>query len=563
MQLKDIMRFLVLIGALLFAAATAASAQILPSALQDAFGVQRPVAREGQATQAEGGPATPRAVGEQARATPPATLQPFGANLFSSTAAPGSDVVNPAYRIQVGDRISLRLYGGTNSEQVVTVDPQGNVFVPEAGLIRVQGVTAGELQALMAREARRVFTDEVSIYAVLLTPQQTGVFVAGAVARPGRYFGSSTDTVIDYLVRAGGVDPARGSYRDIIVSRSGQPIGRIDLYPFLLTGVLDAPSLREGDTIVVGPQRAMVAVDGAVRNNYLFEVSAGASGREIIDLARPLPAATHVSLRGSRDGRPFSLYATAAELAATPVSDQDRITFVADAPTDRITVRIEGSRLGPSVQTVANTASLLEVLGSVRVDETLADKSSAYILRRSVAEQQSRAMQETLDRLERGLFLAQSPTSGVAQIQATEANLVRAYIDRGRRATPDGRIVVVREDGSPLDVRLEDDDVIVIPKRSQTVLVAGEVLAPQAIVFDPRLRRQDYIAKAGGAAEHGRTGRFLIRRASGALIMDKDVPIRPGDELIVLPDLNRRNIQLGSDLLALVYQLAVVANVFN
>lgn len=84
-----------------------------------------------------------------------------------------------------------------------------------------------------------------------------------------------------------------------------------DLYRFLLDGRLPPLRLQEGDTIVVGRQRALVGADGAVRNNFLFEVPGQImTGRELIEYARPLPSATNAIVQGSRDGRPFSRYAT-------------------------------------------------------------------------------------------------------------------------------------------------------------------------------------------------------------------------------------------------------------
>jgi hypothetical protein len=76
--------------------------------------------------------------------------------------------------------------------------------------------------------------------------------------------------VLDFLVRAGGIDPGRGSFREIASPAAGGAIASIDLYRFLLRGELP-PALQEGDTIVVGRQRALVGADGAVRNNFLFE----------------------------------------------------------------------------------------------------------------------------------------------------------------------------------------------------------------------------------------------------------------------------------------------------
>ncbi len=541
---------------------------------------QRAATRAGTATEAEGGPTLEGAAGRQ---NAPAAVDPvpFGASLFEGGGAPLSDAVNPDYLIQPGDRIGLNVLGGptassldasgtgaaggasTSGQQVTTiVDPQGNIFLPEVGAVHVGGVRATALQSTIQQAAGRSFTNNVRFYAVLLTTHRIGVYVAGFVARPGRYAGSAADSVLDYLIRAGGVDPSRGSYRKISVRRGAVKLTDVDLYDFLLTGRLPTPNLREGDTIFVERQGPTVVVDGSVRNNYLFELTGGAStGRAVIDLARPLPAASDAVVTGTREGKPFSSYVNLAQLAVTPVLDQDRVTFVSDRARTSVRVRVEGSRIGPSVLVVATDTRLPAALTQVRTDPALADLGSVYVLRRSVAEQQQRVISEAADRLERALFLARSPTSGVAAIRASEAQLISGYIQRARRTPPDGRIVVADDAGTLADLRLEEDDVIVIPRRSQTVLVSGEVLQPQAVLYRPGLRRDDYIRLAGGFSERGRRGRFLVRRANGALLLDRDVVLRPGDELVALPYIDPKYFQLGSDVLSLVYQIAVAASV--
>src|SRR4249919_1933299 len=67
----------------------------------------RAVVRAGQATQAEGGPVAESAVGRAADEAAKPAPEPFGASLFKNGPPGSSDVVNPDYKIQPGDRISL------------------------------------------------------------------------------------------------------------------------------------------------------------------------------------------------------------------------------------------------------------------------------------------------------------------------------------------------------------------------------------------------------------------------------------------------------------------------
>lgn len=520
----------------------------------------RATTREGQATQAEGGPTAGMAIGGTAADRP----QAFGASLFTGSPAPSSSAANANYRIQPGDQIAIQAWGGATAQMVSTVDPDGNIFLPQAGVLHVGGVREGDLQEAVQRQASKTFTSNVSIYAVLLTTHKVGVFVTGFVVHPGRYTGEAPDSALDYLVRAGGVDPSRGSYRTVTIRRNDQAVAKIDLYQFLITGELPPINLQEGDTVVVGAQGSMIAVDGAVRNNYLFEVAPGPdAGKDIVMLARPLPAVTHVILRGTRNSQPYSAYLTLDDFTRTQLFDQDQITFVTDAPPRTVRVRIQGSRIGPSVFVVPDTTTLSELLPQIKVEPALADVASVYVLRKTVAEQQARVIGEARDRLERSLFLANSATTGVSQIRASEAQLISNYIQRSRSIQPEGRLVVSDGRGTVADLRLEDDDVIVIPKKTQLVLVSGEVLAPQSVLYQPGLRVDGYVDSVGGYSERGRRGHYLIKRANGAIIVDKDAKIEPGDELVILPYIDPKSFQLVSDVMSLVYQVAVSANVFT
>lgn len=523
---------------------------------------ERIISRPGEVTQSEGGPVASGPLGESARGMGATAV--FGASLFTREATAITDAPNPNYVIVPGDRVSLRVWGAVEAEALGVVDPSGFLFLPNVGPLRVAGVRAGDLQRVVEAEVQKVYTSQVRVYAVLLSTQRIGVFVTGFVRTPGRFGGSAADSVLDFLLRAGGVDPGRGSYRDIAVQRGGRTIVTIDLYRFLLEGGLPPIRLQEGDTLVVARQRAMVGADGAVRNNYLFEVPGRAmTGRELMEYARPLPAATNAIVRGTRGGQPFSRYASLAELARLQLGDQDTVTFITDSPARTVRVTVEGSRLGPSVLVTDRDAQLCGVLDHIAVDPALADTGSVFLLRPSVAQQQRRAIDEALDRLERQLFMAASTTTGVAAIRSSEAQLVASYIQRARRTQPEGRLVVSSGAGQCVPVRLEDGDVIVIPERSSTVLVSGEVTAPRAVVYRPGMNLSEYVRAAGGYTPRGRESTLMVRRASGELVLDPaDQVLRPGDELIALPYLDPKSFQIGSDLLGLIYQVAIATRIF-
>jgi protein involved in polysaccharide export with SLBB domain len=531
--------------------------------LADIPGQARGTERLGSPTQAEGGPSLVAPLGDQARMAGPATTV-FGAALFTQTPQASSEAPNPNYVLAPGDRVSVRAWGAVESELVGVIDPAGNLFLPNIGPIRVAGTRVGDLQSIVESEIRKVYTAQVQVYATVLSTQRIGVFVTGFVRAPGRYAGTASDSILDFLVRAGGVDPGRGSHREIAIRRNNQNVATADLYGFLLEGRLPAVRLQEGDTIVVGRQRAMVGADGAVRNNYLFESTSRASlsGRDLIDLARPLPAATNAVVRGVRSAQPFSRYMSLAELAQLTLLDQDTVTFVADVAARTIRVSVEGSRLYPSVLVADRDITLCHLLDHIAVDPVLANTDGVFILRPGLALQQKRAIDEALDRLERQLFLAPAATTRVAEARSQEAALISQYISRARRVQPEGRLVVMGADGSCAPLRLQNGDIVVIPERSQTVMVQGEVNFPQAVVWREGWTTAEFIEAAGGLTPRGNTSTLMLRRPSGQAILNPTVAPRPGDELIALPYLDPKYWQFATDLVTALFQVALAARVF-
>lgn len=156
-------------------------------------------------------------------------LKPYGSQIFTnSTLVDRSVGVNPDYAIAQGDRIAVRMWGARTFDGVLVVDIQGNIFLPEIGPIKVEGITNSRLAQRVRASVAQVYTDNVKVYTNLLGTQPLGVFVTGSVPYPGRYPGAKDDSVLYYLARAGGIDPQSGSYRDIRIVRNGRTITSIE-----------------------------------------------------------------------------------------------------------------------------------------------------------------------------------------------------------------------------------------------------------------------------------------------------------------------------------------------
>ncbi|WP_100655936.1 polysaccharide biosynthesis/export family protein [Alteromonas flava] len=499
---------------------------------------------------------------------------PFGSNLFKGGyVAERSDGLNSRYLIAPGDKIAIQMWGAQTRSQVVTVDNQGNIFVPDVGPISVGNIPALQLNAVVTNSIRTIYPNNVNVYVNLLTATPVSVYVAGPVKRPGQYAGLASDSVLFFLSQAGGIDPYRGSYREISVLRDGQAVASYDIYEFLKLGKLNEFSFQDDDVVLVSEQGPMITVEGAARYPFRFELKPeNRAGSDLIHYSRPLKKTTHVAVTGNREQGPISVYVPFEEFQNFTVEDGDVVLFNDDIRPKVISVQISGSYEGPSFYTLKKGTRLLDLLSYVAIDPDSANYKHVYIKRKSVVEQQKYLIEQSLQRLERSIFTAPASSDGEALIRSREAQLVSQFIERARKVEPLGKVIVADND-QVANIRLEQGDEIVIPENTDLVQVSGEVLMPQALVFNAEAEIGDYIAWAAGFTERADTDQVVIVRANGLSRFvstgdsgfwfsgNREYKLQPGDQILVLPKVDSKIMQSVKDITQILYQIAITANV--
>ena len=480
---------------------------------------------------------------------------PLGSDMFQGRPPEASgEIVDPDYVLQPGDTVQVTLWGMVEGNHELVIDSQGNVVVPGVGPVRLAGVTASQAPAVVERASRRIYNEGVQVYATPVSTSPTRVLVTGPVAQPGAFPGASDDALIVFLQRAGGIDPTRGSYRRVRVLRGGEVIARADLYDFLREGVLPRISFRNGDAIVVEEQGPVVSVTGDVRAPYTFEL-AGQTGQggELMLFARPQPGATHAAVVGVRGGVPISHYIPLDEFSAFTLMDGDRVQFESDSRPANVLVRVEGAHGGPSVFTEARGTTVGQVLSQLAIDAD-ADMESIHLRRQSVREAQRQTLNEGLERLERTVLLSPARSPAEAQSRAASLAFVTEYIQRARRVEPLGVLALSNQDLN--QVRLESGDVIVIPRRSQVVTIAGEVNAPQSVLSPSGGSLSGYVRAAGGFTPRADRRNVLVFRQDGQL--REGGRAMPGDRILVMSKPDSTLLPFLRDLTQTIFQMAGV-----
>ncbi|WP_169567965.1 polysaccharide biosynthesis/export family protein [Sneathiella limimaris] len=528
--------------------------------LQDTTQLQQiaPVANEGSLSEEQ--PPTEIEIpdGQGSQAEP----EVFGASLFKGQAVVSRVAPdNPVYRISTGDRISIQMWGAKSLIMSADVDSQGNIFIPDVGPVYLKGVPKHQLNSVMTNAIRKVFVDNVKIYANLLNTQPIGVFVTGPVKRPGRYAGDRIDTAIYYLQQAGGIDLERGSFRNITVMRGNRKAASLDLYQFLYTGEIDNFQFENNDVIVVSERLPTITTKGKIRNSYVFELGANpGTGSYIKQIAGPQPDVTHVIVNGAVGGDVYSDYVPIEAFDNRRLNAGDTIEFISDAVGKNILVKVDGVSDGPSYVVLPRWSTVYEALARIEVDPDQALPDSVYLKRESVAEKQLLALQQSLSRLQRSVLTAKVTTESESGIRAQEAALVEKFIEKAQALKPEGRVVLASQ-ATHTSTTLEDGDTIVVPSRTNTVMIVGEVEIPQTVLYDDRYHVSDYIEHAGGFSERANDDDFLVLRQNGQLIRGSDIAIQPGDQIMVLPDSDSRTFLVMKDIIDVLYKVALATGV--
>lgn len=229
------------------------------------------------------------------------------ANQAASTNLAGADAATYLYRVGIGDVLDISIPSiaavpfttapspypaAREQDRGYTVAPDGTIWLPYVGSLKVQGSSIREVQGQVVKELSRfIKTPQVSVSVVQFRSQK--VLVAGQVPKPG--YLPVTDvplTLLGALTAVGStpqmrsdlvarpitsqpqqVQPESGDYRRVQLSR-GSVVETIDVLALLRAGNLSRdPLLQDGDVIYVSPiERNYVYVLGEVRQPAVLEI---------------------------------------------------------------------------------------------------------------------------------------------------------------------------------------------------------------------------------------------------------------------------------------------------
>lgn len=488
-------------------------------------------------------------------------LRRFGAELLLPSArdftVPSTVAVPPDYRLNPGDELLLGFTGAVQASNLrLTIDPEGRIFVPRVGAIRVGGVRYGDVQSVIERQVARqyrAFQLEVAIGRL----HGITVYVTGFAASPGSYTMGSLSTLVNAVLAAGGPSSG-GSFRSIQLRRGGRLVSDFDLYDLLLKGDRSGDvALQNGDVLYVAPAGEQVAVIGSVNREAIFEVAPGETLSDAIRYAGGASTVADTSrlvvfdALGEADAGWQEVSAAAARERKARRGDIVRVLTniglarpVAQQP---LLVTISGEVAKPGRYYFRPGTSLAEATAAAGGLTTQAFPYAGVITRESVKKQQRESFDRAIQDVE--LLLTTQPAVSVNRAQlVSPANLalVRSIVDQLRKREPTGRLVFdlpVTAASLPGDLVLENNDTIFVPPRPVTVGVFGAVPSPASFSYRDGATIGDFVKSAGGVQKLGDKGEIFVVRANGTVVAGGRrvlrAPALPGDLVYVPIDANR------------------------
>ncbi len=205
------------------------------------------------------------------------------------------------YKIGPEDLLEISVHEDEKFIKTTKVSSQGNIKLPLIGILKVNGLTAIQLEREIEILLAEQYIYDPHVTVIIKEHRNQRISVMGAVVKPGTYDLTGQSTISDLLVMAGGLREDAGPLLFLIRSSGteipklkNEPEGQkprtfvVSLEDLLLNGQTGSNlTLMHGDVINV-PVAGKVFVGGAVRNPGGFPLARKMTLSQAITMAQGL-----------------------------------------------------------------------------------------------------------------------------------------------------------------------------------------------------------------------------------------------------------------------------------
>ena len=408
----------------------------------------------------------------------------FGHNIFSNrrlSFAPSLNIPTPLnYRLGAGDEVIIDVWGSNEATIRQTISPDGFINIPNLGVVTLNGMTVREAEHYLRKKLAQIYPvdgeDAASDFKLTLGNIRTiQVSVTGEVVVPGTYSISSLSNIYNALYCAGGVNDL-GSLRKVQLVRNGKQKAVVDLYDFILNGVLpDGLTLEDGDVINVPLYLSLVNIEGSVKRPMYYEMKEGETVQDLLDYAGGFAGDAYRSNINvvRQNGVEYQVYTVDSNLfSAFILKDGDALTVGALIDRYENKLEVKGAvyrpgiyQLGDGIRTVSELIAKADGL-----------KGDAFTNRALIHREREDLTFEVISVDVKAVLSGQAP-----------------------------------------DIQLQRNDILYIPSIYDlndigTITIEGEVATPGTFVYEANMTVEDIIMQAGGLLESASTVRIDVSR---------------------------------------------------
>ncbi|MDR2617746.1 MAG: SLBB domain-containing protein [Treponema sp.] len=385
---------------------------------------------------------------------------------------------SPDYRVTAGDVYTLSFMAGTQAAQyLIPVDTTYRIKIVNMGIVDAGGKTFPQLKT-QVEEVVAYNYPLSGVQFVLTRPAVFKVHVKGEVQAAGEVNAWAL-TRLSSLAVEGSLTPF-ASLRDITVRSSGGQTRVYDLFKALRDGDLTQdPYLRPGDTVTFNRIVRSVSIGGAVERPGTYQLLEGENIKELIELYgrgfTPVADPTRIEIvRYVNSGNIAGdrIYLTLDDIAGDLALEDYDSVVVPEITVLSPVMFVEGA-IGPGV---------VRTGGGITISE---GSSVPEVSTRLVVPFHKGELYASLVRRNSNWFTAVSDTRN-------------AYIIRGNEHIPVNLNIMLYDAEYRGEVRIEENDVLMVPFRQYFVNVAGAVAVPGRYPYIPDRTWDYYIALAGG-----------------------------------------------------------------
>ena len=142
----------------------------------------------------------------------------LGLSLFASSAfSQGNSSSTKNYIIGAEDVLDVKVWGHEDLTRTVTVSADGYFSFPLIGRIKAGGETVRNLETKIAKLLDKDYIVNPQVTVTVTAFRSKKVFILGEVVKPGAYYLSKNDTLLEVISKAGGVTQDAG--REIVIVR--------------------------------------------------------------------------------------------------------------------------------------------------------------------------------------------------------------------------------------------------------------------------------------------------------------------------------------------------------